>query len=317
MDFALFLKSNNKKMTKIFRSKTTEVIATLRPHHWIKNTFVYAPLIFSGRFTQIDMCFKATLAFISFCMASSAVYAFNDVCDRQEDRRHPIKKFRPIACGTISPGTAILVSVILFILSLTLACLLNWSLTLIVLIYFIINVAYSIFIKHIAILDVLTISAGFVLRIIGGGLSISVVPSYWLVLCTVMISIFLGFTKRRVELLAVNTDKNNSRPVLKDYSMSFLDQVIPIVTGTTILAYALYTVDEHTQMVLGTRAMLLTLPFVIYGLLRYIYIIYHLKQYADPTENLLRDIPTIINLTLWVVTSLLVVKYGEKLNFFR
>jgi hypothetical protein len=132
-----------------------------------------------------------------------------------------------------------------------------------------------------------------------------------------MISIFLGFTKRRVELLSVDTQQNNSRPVLKDYSIAFLDQVIPMVTGATILAYALYTVDEHTLTVLGTRAMLLTLPFVIYGLLRYIYIIYHLKQYADPAENLIRDIPTIINLMLWVVTSLLVVKYGGKIDFFR
>ena len=142
-------------------------------------------------------------------------------------------------------------------------------------------------------------------------------PSYWLILCTGMISLFIGFTKRRVELLAVDPEQNNSRPVLKEYSIAFLDQVISMVTGTTILAYALYTVDAHTQMVLGSRAMLLTLPFVIYGLLRYIYIIYHLKQGADPTETLLHDIPTIINIFLWIATSLLVVKYGGKLDFFR
>jgi len=297
--------------------KISELLIIIRPYHWIKNTFVFAPLVFSGRFTQIDMCLKATLAFISFCFVSSAVYVINDVCDRAEDRQHPIKKFRPVASGAISAGSAITISAVLFVTSLILAGFLNWSVMLIVLIYFFINIAYSLYIKHIAILDVLTISAGFVLRIIGGGMSIAVVPSYWLILCTVMISIFLGFTKRRVELLAVDIDKNNSRPVLKDYSITFLDQVIPMVTGATILAYALYTVDEHTLMVLGTRAMLLTLPFVIYGLLRYIYIIYHLKQCADPTENLIRDIPTIINLMLWVVVSLLVVKYGGKLNFFH
>jgi 4-hydroxybenzoate polyprenyltransferase len=304
-------------MTKINRNNILTLLVILRPHHWLKNTFVFAPLVFSGRFTQLDMCLKAVLAFFSFCLVSSAVYAINDVCDREEDRRHPTKKLRPIAAGDMSPGSAIIMSTVLFVSGLILAGLLNWSAMLIVLIYFLINIAYSLFIKHIAILDVLTISAGFVLRIVGGGLSISVVPSYWLVLCTVMISIFLGFTKRRVELLAVDIDKNNSRPVLKDYSISFLDQVIPMVTGATILAYALYTVDEHTLKVLGTRAMLLTLPFVIYGLLRYIYIIYHLKKCTDPTENLIRDIPTIINLALWVVTSLLVVKYGSKISFFR
>ena len=132
-----------------------------------------------------------------------------------------------------------------------------------------------------------------------------------------MISIFLGFTKRRAELTTVNNVNNNSRLVLKDYSVSFLDQVIPMVTGATILAYALYTVDAHTQLVLGTTAMLLTLPFVIYGLLRYIYIIYHLKIGADPTETVISDIPTIINLFLWVVSSLIIVKFGDKFDLFK
>ena len=297
--------------------KISELLVIIRPYHWIKNLFVFAPLVFSGRFTQIDMCLKTTLAFISFCLVSSAIYAVNDVCDQAEDRQHPIKKFRPVASGAIKSGSAMLLSAIFVAFGLAIASFLNRFVLLAVLLYVLINIAYSLVIKHVAILDVLTISAGFVLRIMGGGASISVVPSYWLVLCTVMISIFLGFTKRRVELLSVNTAHNNSRPVLKDYSIAFLDQVIPMVTGATILAYALYTVDQHTLMVLGTRAMLLTLPFVIYGLLRYIYIIYHLKQCADPTENLIRDLPTIINLVLWIVTSLLVVKYGGKLNFFH
>jgi len=304
-------------MAKTNNNKIAQVIATLRPLHWIKNTFVFAPLVFSGRFTQIDMFLKALLAFISFCMISSAIYAVNDVCDRLEDRQHPIKKFRPIASGAITPGQAIMLSVILMIFSLVLAGLLNRILLLSVLLYIVINIVYSLYIKHIAILDVLIIAAGFVLRIIGGGTAVSVIPSYWLILCTVMISLFLGFTKRRAELLAAGIEPNHSRRVLKDYSIAFLDQVIPMVTGATILAYALYTVDAHTLTVLGSRAMLLTLPFVIYGFLRYIYIIYHLKQGTDPTEILIHDIPIIINLILWVVTSLLVVKYGGKLDFFR
>lgn len=266
---------------------------------------------------QIKMCLKTTLAFLCFCMVSSAIYAINDIFDRFEDRQHPTKKFRPIASGTMKPSAAILISVTLIISALAIACSLNRLVILILLIYIVVNIAYSSVIKHIAILDVLVISLGFVLRIVGGGMAISVTPSYWLILCTVMISLFLGFTKRRVELLAVDLEKNNSRPVLKDYSVAFLDQVIPVVTGATILAYALYTVDAHTQMVLGTRAMLLTLPFVIYGLLRYIYIIYHLKQGADPTEILIRDIPIILNLLLWIVTSLLVVRYGGKFDYFR
>lgn len=301
-------------MAKTITGKINILLATLRPHHWIKNTFVFAPLVFSGQFMQIKMCLKAALVFVCFCMASSAIYALNDVSDRLEDQQHPTKKFRPVACGSMKPSTAILLSVTLIISVLAVACFLNRLAILSLLIYIVINIAYSLAIKHIAILDVLTIAFGFVLRILTGGIVISVLPSYWLVLCTVMISLFLGFTKRRVELLSVNFETNNSRPVLKDYSVAFLDQVIPIVTGATILAYALYTVDAHTQMVLGTRAMLLTLPFVIYGLLRYLYLIYHLKRGADPTETLIHDVPTIINLLLWIVTSFLIVLYGDKLN---
>jgi 4-hydroxybenzoate polyprenyltransferase len=304
-------------MAKTITGKINILLVTLRPHHWIKNTFVFAPLVFSGQFMQIKMCFKATLVFVCFCMASSAIYAINDVFDRFEDQQHPTKKFRPVACGSMKPSTAILLSVTLIISALGVACFLNRLAILSLLIYIVINIAYSLAIKHIAILDVLTIAFGFVLRILIGGIVISVLPSYWLVLCTVMISLFLGFTKRRVELLDIDSENNNTRPVLKDYSIAFLDQVISMVTGATILAYALYTVDAHTQMVLGTRAMLLTLPFVIYGLLRYIYIIYHLKRGADPTETLIRDIPTIINLFLWVVTSFLVVLYGDKFDYIR
>lgn len=291
-------------------------LLTLRPHHWIKNTFVFASLIFSGQFTQVTACLKVVLVFISFCIVSSSIYVINDLCDKYEDQQHPIKRHRPIASGVINPDVAKLFSMILIVLGLALVSFLSWHVFLVVLLYVIINIAYSFIIKHIAILDVLTISVGFVLRIVGGGIAISVFPSHWLILCTVMISTFLGFTKRRAELLVVETEKNISRPVLKDYSIAFLDQVIPMVTGATIIAYALYTVDSHTLKVLGTRAMLVTLPFVIYGLFRYIYIIYHLQQGADPTETLIRDVPTIVNLIIWILISLMVVIYGEKLDFF-
>ncbi len=301
----------------VLDNKTNLILTALRPHDWIKNLFVYAPLVFSGEFTKITPDLRATLAFICFCIASSAVYIINDVCDKDEDQHHPQKRNRPIASGAIAPGHAIMISIVLMISGLFMTFLLGTYVFFFLLLYIFISIAYSLVIKHVAILDVLTISFGFVLRILVGGLAVSVIPSYWLILCTVMISIFLGFTKRRVELVANGIDNNNSRPVLKDYSTSFLDQVIPMVTGATILAYALYTVDEHTQKVLGTTSMLLTLPFVIYGLLRYIYIIYHLKKGADPTETLISDVPTIINLFLWVITSLFVVKFGGKLNIFQ
>jgi 4-hydroxybenzoate polyprenyltransferase len=183
-------------------------------------------------------------------------------------------------------------------------------------IYAVTHIAYSLVLKHIVILDVMTIAAGFVLRILGGSISISVAPSHWLVICTIMISLFLGFTKRRAELLGVETQTLNSRPVLKDYSTTFLDQVIAMVTGATIVCYTLYTVDARTVALFGTRAMLVTVPSVMYGLFRYIYIIYHLEQGDDPCHTLIHDIPTLINLAIWMVASLLVVTHGRQFSLF-
>lgn len=303
-------------MVQIHNSIMSAFFVTLRPHHWVKNFFVFAALVFSGQFSQVTACLKVALVFVSFCIVSSSIYVINDLCDIHEDQRHPTKRHRPIASGVIGPGMAKVFSIILIIIGLALASFLSWHVFLVVLLYVVVNIAYSLVIKHIAILDVLTISVGFVLRIVGGGVAISVFPSHWLILCTVMISTFLGFTKRRAELLIVDTEKNNSRLVLKDYSIAFLDQVIPMVTSATIIAYALYTVDSHTLKVLGTRAMLVTLPFVIYGLFRYIYIIYHLQQSADPTEILIRDVPTIVNLLIWAIISFMIVNYGHKLVFF-
>lgn len=302
---------------KVWNDKIITIFKTLRSHNWIKNLIIFAPLVFSGRFTQMSLDLRAIMAFICFCIVSSAIYIINDVCDKSEDQQHPMKKNRPIASGAIASRYAVLISIFLISIGLALTYLLGFSVFIYILLYILISIAYSLVIKHIAILDVLTIAFGFVLRILIGGLAVSVVPSYWLILCTVMISIFLGFTKRRAELVTNGHENNNSRPVLKDYSISFLDQVIPMVTGATILAYALYTVDEHTQMVLGTTAMLLTLPFVIYGLLRYIYIIYHLHKGADPAVTIITDIPTVINLFLWVAASLIIVKYGYKFDIFH
>lgn len=301
----------------VIDNKTNLIMTSLRPHNWTKNLFVYAPLVFSGKFSQAAPSVRATLAFLCFCIAASAVYLINDVCDKNEDQKHPTKKNRPIASGAIALNQAVMISIVLIICSLAIAYFLGVSVCIYLLLYIFTGIAYSMAIKHIVILDVLTISFGFVLRILVGGMAVSVMPSYWLVICTVMISIFLGFTKRRVELVAVTNGLNNSRPVLKNYSIAFLDQVIPMVTGATILAYALYTVDEHTQKVLGSTSMLLTLPFVIYGLLRYIYLIYHLKKGNDPTETIVSDVPTLINLFLWIVTSLFIVKYGGKIVLFQ
>jgi len=304
-------------MTNNHTNKTLALLTVMRPQQWTKNVFVFAALLFSGQFRDPAMCFRTALAFIVFCLVSSAIYAINDVCDRGEDRRHPVKKNRPIASGAVGVNLALLFSGILIVLGLLLAGCINKLLLFVVSLYIVIHIAYSLKIKHIVILDVMMIAGGFVLRILGGSVAIAVSPSHWLVLCTVMISMFLGFTKRRAELISLDADSEYTRLVLRDYSTAFLDQVISIVTAATIVCYALYTVDDHTLEVLGNRGMLLTVPSVMYGLFRYIYLIYHHKKGQDPTDTLIYDIPTICNLIIWLILSLLVVNYGSQLHLFR
>ncbi|MHC4122463.1 MAG: decaprenyl-phosphate phosphoribosyltransferase [Planctomycetota bacterium] len=302
-------------MTEGKQNKITALISALRPQQWIKNGFVLAPLVFSGQFKDLRMCVLSGLGFLSFCAVSSATYMFNDLCDRSNDLNHPVKKQRPIASGIISVQLAVFASAILIAAGFALALIVNYRLLAAVTIYAGMNVLYSVALKHVVILDVMVIAAGFVLRILAGSVAVSVMPSHWLVLCTIMISLFLGFTKRRAELTAIEVGEfSSTRTALENYSVPFLDQLIAIVTGATIICYALYTVDECTLQLFGTRAMLLTVPPVMYGIFRYLYLTYHLKHGEDPTEVLIRDLPTIINLIIWLILALLVVVYGEVIS---
>ena len=297
-------------------NKVLATIAAMRPQQWVKNGFVVAPLLFAHKFNDPAMCFKTLIAVAAFCAISSAIYLFNDLCDRREDQQHPVKKLRPIARGAVTTTEALSFCIVLTVLGLLGSWYLGMRFLLTAVLYTAIHIAYSLGIKHVAILDVMTIAAGFVLRILAGAVAISAPPSHWLVLCTIMISLFLGFTKRRAELVSEELEGVNTRKVLADYSVAFLDQVVSLVTGATIICYALYTVDDRTLKVFGTRAMLLTVPSVMYGMFRYIYLIYHLKKGEDPTRAITRDIPTIINLIIWVILSVLIVSYGNRIDLF-
>jgi len=303
-------------MTETHYNKTWAFWVALRPQQWVKNAFVVAPLLFSRQFHDAAMCFKTLLALVAFCAASSAVYVINDLCDRPEDRNHPVKKNRPIPSGRISTTKALILALVLLGLSLLIGSFLNAYFVLCVMLYALLNVIYSLGVKHIAILDVMTIAAGFVLRILAGSAAISLIASHWLLLCTVMISVFLGFTKRRAELVAADQNQRHTRTVLKDYSVPFLDQVISMVTSATIVCYILYAIDDRTVEAFGSRAMLLTVPSVMYGMFRYIYVIYHYSKGEDPTRSLLRDVPTVINLVVWIVVALVVVSYGSRFDPF-
>jgi 4-hydroxybenzoate polyprenyltransferase len=275
----------------------------LRPQQWVKNLLVLAPLLFSQNLFVPGAVLKSLLAFATFCLVSSSVYVFNDLQDREEDRSHPQKRLRPIASGELASGAALGIVIALLLLALTGGLAVGTTFTTIIGCYWIINLLYSARLKHLVILDVFAIASGFVLRVVGGGLAIQVEISHWLVLCTMLLSLFLGFSKRRHELIILGNGALNHRRVLGEYSPQFLDMMIGIVTACTVMSYALYTVSEETVHRFHTRALLMTLPFVLYGIFRYLYVVYHKNQGGDPTESLLSDWSMIINICLWAATA--------------
>ncbi len=293
------------------------IISVVRPGQWLKNAFVAAPLLFSREFRDFSQIMASLRAVICFCAVSSMVYVFNDWCDREEDRQHPLKKDRPIAAGILNSGWVIGLIGVTFGIGFGLAGTLGRGFVLVLAIYIIIHLAYSLYLKRVAIVDVLTIAAGFVLRVWGGGLAIDVHPSHWLILCTLMLSVFLGFCKRRAELVDMG-EHAGSRSVLKDYSTAFLDQAVSMMTSVTIVCYVLYVIDIYTIETFHTRGLLVTVPFVMYGLFRYLQLVYHHRRGQDPAFLATRDWPLLITLVLWGLICLLVIQYPNFIgNMFK
>lgn len=275
----------------------------LRIPQWIKNFFVFVPLIFSKHLFDIDYVKISLLGFIVFCLISSSIYIINDLIDIDEDKAHPTKKFRPIPAGQITRKTALIISVILIVLSAALLSLTNQYFILSVVAYFLITIFYSFKLKHIVILDVFTIAAGFMLRIIGGAFIINVETSSWLILTTMFISLFLAVMKRRSELKHVTNDESAStRKVLIHYSKEFVDQMSTVTSAGVIICYALYTVSERTISVFKTENLIYTTPFVVFGIFRYMYLVYVGKKGENAAEIVLSDIPMIINLVFYIIT---------------
>jgi 4-hydroxybenzoate polyprenyltransferase len=277
-------------------------IKALRPHQWIKNLFVLAALIFSKHVFDPDYVLRAFWAFVSYCLISSAVYLFNDIRDRKSDRNHPEKRHRPIASGALGVSTAFTMAMVLALIALWLAFGIQLYFGFILVIYMLFNIAYSLGLKNVVILDVMIIASGFLLRAIGGALAIEVAISSWFILCTMLLALFLGFVKRRQELTLLENQADQHRQSLKDYSAPFLDQVIAVVTSGSLLSYALYTMSPDVTEKLGAPYLSLTIPFVIYGLLRYLYLVYNKGQGGDTATTLLRDFPLQLACLLWVIT---------------
>ena len=270
------------------------LIRLMRPHQWIKNGFVFLGVVFGHGWQDATLLESVLALFVAFCCASSAVYIMNDVADRDADRLHPSKRFRPIAQGDVGAGTARVLCVALALAGLALAWAVSLPALLIVGGYVALNLAYSAGLKHVPILDVFMISGGFMLRILAGTTGLGIPPSKWLLLCGLMLTLFLGFGKRRSELVALsgNGDANGStgqRASLDGYSKPLLDLLITVsVTGAAI-GYALYTVDADTIALHGTDRLILTLPFVLYGLFRYLQVMYSKGGGGDPAWEVLHD----------------------------
>lgn len=281
--------------------KVKGYIKLARPKQWIKNLFVFAALIFAKHIFELDYVTKVLLAFFCFCMISACVYIINDVIDAEKDKLHPKKKLRPVASGLISKTEALVFLSGLLPVSVIAAFMLDISFAVVLLLYFANNILYSIKVKHMVILDVMSIALGFLLRVIGGALVIKVYISPWILLCTLLLSLFLGFSKRRNELVILENGANSHRKILEEYSLEFIDNMLSIVTACTVMAYSLYTFMSS-----NTYYMMLTIPFVLYGIFRYQYIIYRKKEGGSPEETVLSDMPLMINIILWALASIII-----------
>jgi 4-hydroxybenzoate polyprenyltransferase len=287
--------------TRPRRGILSAAIVAMRPQEWVKNLLVYAGLIFSGKFDEIDAILAATVTFVAFCMVASAGYLINDARDIEEDRQHPTKRNRPIASGELRIPTAIGLAVVLAIVGLAGATLLDPTVGGIVLAYAVGTTLYSYLLKHEVILDVMTIAGLFVLRVLAGAVAVDADASAYLLLTTGMVALFLGFTKRRQEATSELHSGAESRPVLEHYSIPFLDQMVAMVTAGTVMSYAIYAVNSP---LIGAK-MLGTLPPVVYGIFRYLYLIYDRKDTRSTDTILLEDRGMIGAAVVWVASAVI------------
>jgi 4-hydroxybenzoate polyprenyltransferase len=285
------------------------LFVSLRPTQWPKNLFVFFGLIFGEKLFDLVAVERATATFGVFCLLSGVVYLVNDIRDRDADRRHPLKSQRPIASGAVAVSTAALAAVALTAIGLAGAFSINRGLGVVALLYLALFGLYSAWLKHVVILDALTIALGFVLRAIAGAVAIDVPFSHWLLLLTLLLAMFLALSKRRAELVTLAEDATGHRRILAEYSPYLLDQMIGVVTASTLLAYALYTVSADTVAKFGTDRLLYTVPFPLYGIFRYLYLVHRREGGGNPSETLLTDRPLLLCVALWGV-AVVAILYG-------
>ncbi|MCK5305937.1 MAG: decaprenyl-phosphate phosphoribosyltransferase [Candidatus Omnitrophica bacterium] len=284
------------------------LMISMRPKQWIKNLFVIAALFFSKNMMDVSIVTRALCAFAIFCLFSSSIYLINDILDLEKDKNHPKKSSRPLASGLLSTRVSLLGSLILLSAAVTGSLFLDSRLLVVGLAYWFINLFYTLYLKNLVIIDVICIAIGFVLRIVAGGIAVKVPSSHWVLTTTIFLSLFLGFSKRRGEIaLSLIPQKQTSRPVLKNYNILLLDQFLVICATLSIMSYALFSLSDYAFERFGTHSLIYTIPFVVFGVFRYLYLIYTSDYYEDPTETLFIDKPLIFNIILWIILVICIV----------
>ncbi|MFT8314698.1 MAG: decaprenyl-phosphate phosphoribosyltransferase [Clostridium sp.] len=281
-----------------------QIFKLMRPKQWIKNFFVFAAMIFSGKFINTHIFIINIFVFAMFCLVSSCVYILNDLVDVNKDKQHPEKKNRPIASGKVTKLQALIVEIILLILVFTICYKIDSKLLIVFSLYFIINILYSFKLKNIVIIDVMIITFGFVLRVESGSVATNVQLSPWMILCTILISLFMALNKRKSEIITLKDKSGDHRKILDEYSVDLIENMLTIVTPSILIAYCLYTFSS-----IQSRTMMLTIPFVLYGIFRYQYLMMKRNIGGKPEDVFQKDIPFLLNVILWGITVISIIYF--------
>jgi 4-hydroxybenzoate polyprenyltransferase len=282
----------------------TNLVRLIRPRQWVKSSFVFTGILFANAWRQPQLRWQVLLTAVAFSLTASGVYIINDLLDKESDLNHPRKRHRPLAAGVVSSAAAVSLLVVLVAGALVLGLFVSGKVLLILSIYLLANIAYSIHLKHVVVLDVFIIASGFMLRILAGTVGVGIAPSQWLLLCGLMMALFLGFAKRRAELYSLTGDGPSHRKVLTHYQPVLLDNMIVVTAACVILTYSLYTMNPATIQVHHTESLIYTVPFVIYGIFRYIYSLHRQTTGSDPALQIFRDPHLLLAITGWLIVTL-------------
>jgi len=292
------------------RGRLRSLLVSMRPHQWTKNLFALAPLLFGQKLGDMKAVGMALLAFAAFCLISSSLYIINDITDAEADRAHPEKRFRPIASGELPAWLALLAVVVLLLIASGIAVLIGWQFAALAGGYGVLTLGYSLAVKHIVILDCMTIATGFVLRVVGGAAAIDVTPTHWLIVCAFLLALYLAFAKRRQEILMLAGSAREHRQVLGEYAVGYLEQVNNILVGATIVCYTLYTVAPETVARFGTDKLIYGTIFVVYGMLRYMVLTQNSANGGNPSKVLISDKPLLVAIAGWAIYNALIIYRG-------